>query len=244
MSRFSSPCFLRQSSLWPSLWGVCHGLPMLERELFTLLEGTADAAFSVDEQGLIRSWNRAAEKLFGYPAAKVLGHPCATLFQGRGPLGNTVCCEDCSVIECAHAKREISDYDLEVKASSGRSLWVNVSILVFFDGRTKQRLVVHLARDITRRRQKEELAQKVLGAARQLAVFSDERVPSPPVSPLTEQERRVLSLLAEGKSPADAAKALRITPRTLRNHIHNSGRKLGTRSRLETVIHASRQKLI
>ena len=57
------------------------------RELFTLLESTADAAFSVDELGMIRSWNRAAEKLFGYPSAKVLDHPCAALFQGRGPTG-------------------------------------------------------------------------------------------------------------------------------------------------------------
>ena len=217
---------------------------MLEQELFTLLEGTADAAFSVDEQGVIRSWNRAAEKLFGYPSAKVLDQPCSALFQGRGPLGNTVCCEDCSVLECAHTKREVSDYDLEVKASGGQRLWVNVSILVFFDGRTKRRLVVHMARDITRRRKKEELAQQVLGAARQLAVLSDEGVLSAPVSPLTEQEQRVLSLLAEGKSPSDVARVLHITARTLRNHIHNAGKKLGTRSRLETVIHASRQKLI
>ena len=217
---------------------------MLERELFTLLEGTADAAFSVDEQGLVRSWNRAAEKLFGYSAANVLDRPCAALFQGRGPLGNTVCSEDCPVIECVHAKREVSDYDLEVKSSSGQRLWVNVSILVFFDGRTKRRLVVHLARDITHRRKKEELTQKVLGAARQLAVLSNERVTSAPVSPLTEQERRVLALLAEGKSAADVARALHITARTLRNHINNAGRKLGTHNRLETVIHASRQKLI
>ncbi len=217
---------------------------MLEQELFTLLEGTADAAFSVDAQGVIRSWNRAAEKLFGYPSAKVLDHPCSALFQGRGPLGNTVCCEDCSVLECAHTKREVSDYDLEVKTSGGQRLWVNVSILVFFDGRTKRRLVVHLARDITRRRKKEELAQQVLGAAKQLAVLSEEGVLSAPVSPLTEQEQRVLALLAEGKSPSDVARVLHITARTLRNHIHNAGKKLGTRSRLETVIHASRQKLI
>lgn len=217
---------------------------MLERELFTLLEGTADAAFSVDEEGLIRSWNRAAEKLFGYPAAKVLDHSCAALFQGRGQLGNTICREDCSVLECAHAKREVSNYDLEVKASGGQRLWVNVSILVFVDDRTKQRRVVHLARDITRGKKKGELTQKVLGAARQLTALSDEGEALPPVSPLTDQERRVLSLLAEGKSPADVTRALHITARTLRNHIHNAGRKLGTRSRLETVIHASRHKLI
>lgn len=217
---------------------------MLERELFTLLEGTADAAFSVDEQGLIRSWNRAAEKLFGYPGQKVLDHPCSTLFQGRGPMGNTVCCEDCSVLECAHAKREVSNYDLEVLARGGQRLWVNVSILIFFDDRTKRRMVVHLARDITSRKQKEDLAAEVVGAARRLSALSNVSAPAPPVSPLSQQERRVLALLAEGKSPADITRLLRITSRTLRNHISNAGRKLGTRSRLETVIHASRRNLI
>lgn len=217
---------------------------MLERELFTLLEGTADAAFSVDEQGLIRSWNRAAEKLFGYPGQKVLDHPCSTLFQGRGPMGNTVCCEDCSVLECAHAKREVSNYDLEVLARGGQRLWVNVSILIFFDDRTKRRMVVHLARDITSRKQKEDLAAEVVGAARRLSALSNVSAPAPPVSPLSQQEQRVLALLAEGKSPADITRLLRITSRTLRNHISNAGRKLGTRSRLETVIHASRRNLI
>jgi len=217
---------------------------MLERELFTLLEGTADAAFSVDEQGLIRSWNRAAEKLFGYPGQKVLDHPCSTLFQGRGPMGNTVCCEDCSVLECAHAKREVSNYDLEVLARGGQRLWVNVSILIFFDDRTKRRMVVHLARDVTSRKQKEDLAAEVVGAARRLSALSNVSAPAPPVSPLSQQEQRVLALLAEGKSPADITRLLRITSRTLRNHISNAGRKLGTRSRLETVIHASRRNLI
>ena len=41
---------------------------MLENELFALLQGTTDAAFSVSEEGEIKSWNKAAEKLFGYSA--------------------------------------------------------------------------------------------------------------------------------------------------------------------------------
>ncbi len=64
---------------------------MLSKELFTLLDGTADAAFTVDEQGLICSWNRSAERVFGYPAATVRGKPCADLFRGAGSLGNLVC---------------------------------------------------------------------------------------------------------------------------------------------------------
>ena len=40
---------------------------MLETELFAFLERTADAAFVVTEQGEICSWNKSAQRLFGYP---------------------------------------------------------------------------------------------------------------------------------------------------------------------------------
>ena len=113
---------------------------MLESDLFALLNGTADAAFSVDEHGLICSWNRAAERLFGRPSSEVLHQPCADLLQGRDSLDTPVCGHDCAVIGCADAHREIPNYDLQVKARGGRRIWVNISILVFHDNRTKRRL--------------------------------------------------------------------------------------------------------
>ena len=67
------------------------------------------------------------------------------------------------------------------------------------------------------------------------------RQPAAPSSQLTEQERRVLRLLSEGKDAAEVARALRITPR---NHIHNANQKPSTKNRLETVIHAVRRGLI
>ncbi len=217
---------------------------MLESELFALLEGTADAAFTVDERGTIRSWNRAAERLFGYPSPAVLQKPCASLFQGRGPLGNIVCAEDCVVLQCAAAHRQTENYDLEVKDRGGRRLWVNVSIIVFQDARSGHRLHVHLARDITAAKKQDELAQKVLGAAKELVALPEDSGAVPPISPLTAQERRVLSLLAKGKSPEEVARTLRITDRTLRNHLHHANQKLGTRNRLEAVLHAVRRGLI
>lgn len=217
---------------------------MLERELFELLEGTADAAFSVDEQGMICSWNSAAEKLFGYSSSEVLHESCAELFQGKGALGTQVCADECEVIECAASRREIPNYDLEVKSRSGRRIWVNVSILVFHDQRTKRRLLVHLTRDVSQRKKTEELTRTVLQAAKQLAILPGETSQPAPVPPLTEQERRVLRLFAEGKSPSKIAWELGIAPRTLRNHIHHVNHKLRTHSRLEAVMHAIRRGLI
>jgi PAS domain S-box-containing protein len=217
---------------------------VLESDLFTLLNGTADAAFTVDEHGLVCSWNQAAERLFGYPPLAVLHKPCADLLQGRGSLGTPVCGHGCAVIECAATHREIPNYDLQVKVRGGRQIWVNVSILVFQDNRTKRRLLVHLARDITERKKNEELTQKVLETAKQLASLPNEHDRAAPVSPLTRQEQHVLRLLADGKTPAEAARILRITPRTFRNHIHHANQKLKTRNRLEAVIHATRHGLI
>ncbi len=217
---------------------------MLERELFALLEGTADAAFTVDEQGVICSWNRAAEKLFGYRPSAVLHEPCAQLFRGRGALGTPVCAEPCSVLECAVARREIPNYDLEVRAQSGERIWVNISILVFHDERTHRHLVVHLARDISQAKKSEELTHKLTHLAKKISELSGRPDRFSPAMPLTEQERKVLRLLADGKESGQVARELRISPRTLRNHLHHVNQKLHTRNRLEAVIHATRRGLI
>jgi PAS domain S-box-containing protein len=217
---------------------------MLERELFALLDSTADSAFAVDEQGLICSWNGAAEKLFGYKKQEVLNKPCAGLFQGRGSLGTQICAEPCSVIECAVEHREVSSYDMEVNTQTGRKVWVNVSILAFHDDRTGRHLVVHLARDVTARKNSEHLAEKLVSVAREISALPENSEGLPPASPLTEQERRVLELLAKGKSPAQVARELGIAPRTLRNHLHHANRKLHTRNRLEAVMQAARRGFI
>ena len=49
---------------------------MLESELFALLERTADAAFAISEEGGIEYWNKAAERLFGYPAGEAKHKSC------------------------------------------------------------------------------------------------------------------------------------------------------------------------
>jgi DNA-binding CsgD family transcriptional regulator len=74
--------------------------------------------------------------------------------------------------------------------------------------------------------------------------LAGENVHPAPVSPLSEQERRVLTLLAKGKSPSEVARELGITPRTLRNHIHRTNHKLRTHNRLESVMRALRRGLI
>lgn len=217
---------------------------MRESELFTLLERTADAAFTVDPEGVIRSWNKAAERLFGYNAAHVVGQPCAEALQGTDALGARVCSTDCDVRACAIGGPGIADFDLAVRTTSGRSLWVNVSTLVSEPERTGRALIVHLARDASVAKAREAVIRSAAAFARQLIKLAEPTSELPPVAALTQQQTLILRMLADGRSSEDISRHLHISPRTLRTHIHHINRKLHVRSRLEAVIHGIRRGLI
>lgn len=217
---------------------------MLDRELFEFLDHTSDAAFAVSSGGEIRAWNAAAEALFGFARAEAIGRTCFDLLQGRGALRTLVCTEHCHARDCAAHQRPIPDFDLEVKTRGGRRAWANVSTIVHTDRRTGRRLLVHLARDIGRRKRNEALAERVLRLSRQIADAADETHRPAPTIPLSEQERRVLQRFSAGVSAAEVERELSISPQTLRNHLHHINQKLGTHTRLEAVIHAIRRQLI
>lgn len=217
---------------------------MLEQELFDLLEGTADAAFSLTEQGEICSWNKAAEQLFGYSRAEALHQTCHSLLQGRGTLGTQVCGESCSIRDCAARHIDIPNFDLEVKTRSKRRLWVSVSTLVYQNSPNRRRLIVHFAHDITERRRGEELLRKMTALSRQLSAIPDVIGRPAPVSPLSDQEKEILHLFSVGRNSAEIARKLGITLQTLRNHLHHINRKLHTHNRLEAVTHAVQRKLL
>lgn len=217
---------------------------MLESEVFNLLEHTTDAAFAVTEQGEILSWNKAAETLFGYLASQVLHKTCYNVLEGIGPLGTRVCHEHCSVVECAGGKTEIPNFDMSVKTHSGERRWINLSTLVFENPRTGRRLLLHLAHDITEQKKKEELLHKMLELSKELMAAGDAVARPSPITPLSEQERQILRLFAEGKDAEDVAGALEISPQTVRNHLHHINQKLRTHNRLEAVMNALQRKLI
>ena len=217
---------------------------MLEKELFILLERTADAAFVLSEIGEIRYWNKAAERLLGYTAEEVRHKSCYEVLQGIGPLGTRVCHEGCSLMECAGKHTEIPNFDMSVQARSGQRLWINISTLVFENSRTSQRLLIHLAHDISDQKKAELLVQKMIGLSQQFVDLTESAVRAAPVSPLSEQEVSVLHLFASGKHSVEIAKSLHISQQTLRNHLHHINQKLGTHNRLEAVMNAIHRKLI
>ena len=219
---------------------------MLEPELFALLEQTADAAYTVTENGEICSWNEAAEQLFGYAASEVLGRNIDEVTEARNTLGTRALAagSDSATRGRDKASAGIPNFDLEIRTKSLGRIWVNISTIVFDNRRTGRRLFVRLARGIENDRRNEELVTRMLESARQLIALAHDPSHHGAVESLSEQELRILKLFAEGRSSTTIGRTLRISPQTLRNHLHHINLKLRTHNRLEAVTHAQRRGLI
>jgi PAS domain S-box-containing protein len=219
---------------------------MLETELFALLENTADAAYTVAADGTINSWNHAAERMFGHAAADVLQRKIDDVLHAHDALGTDALAggADAATRQWDAIAGGIPNFDLEVRTRSGARLWINVSTLMFDNHRTGHRLFVRLVRDVTAHRQQEQLLDRMQEIARQMAALTVDATDHSPVEALSEQERRILRLFADGSNPTAIARQLKISPQTLRNHLHHINRKLRTHNRLEAVTHAQRRGLI
>lgn len=217
---------------------------MLEAELFAFLDNTADASFAVSESGEICFWNRAAEALFGYSAQEVVGKTCSAVLHGTGVLGTDVCHERCAALQCRNEVKLVPNFDLNVTTQSGERVWVNISSISHVNRRTGKALLIHLARDISAQKKREEVFRRMAAAAKEVSDLEDAITGAAPVSPLSAQELEILRMFAVGSSAQRIAKKLGISPQTLRNHLHHINQKLRTHNRLEAVTHAQQRHLI
>jgi PAS domain S-box-containing protein len=146
---------------------------MLEAELFAFLENTADAVFAVREAGEICFWNHAAEVLFGHPADEVLGKTCSDVLHGIGALGTDVCHEGCAALRCAKPASHPPNFDLNVTTRSEERIWVNLSSISFLNRRTGRSLLVHLVRDISAQKKREEVFGRLVAISKEVATLED-----------------------------------------------------------------------
>lgn len=76
-------------------------------------------------------------------------------------------------------------------------------------------------------------------AARLMNYFnSPQQIPSPAFPALTEREREILELIAQGASNAEIASRLTISQKTVRNHVSNIFNKLQVTDRVQAALRA------
>ncbi len=87
----------------------------------------------------------------------------------------------------------------------------------------------------------DSLDQKLTEAKEFLKETVDEiPISKPPPVKLSNQEKRVLILVAKNKSIVDISKALKLSPRTIDAHKYNIRRKMGIDSRGDLVVAAKK----
>jgi PAS domain S-box-containing protein len=173
--------------------------------------------FAVDEELRIVTWNEAAERLTGVPAAEAAGRPCWDVIRGLDDRGNLVCHKGCSRARIVREGRSLPATRLTAHTSRGPRRLALETIAVSEDDRT---LFLHVMRD-----------------APQAAPASATSPDGPPPR-LTARQQQILELLAEGRSAKSIAAELGLRLTTVRNHISALLRELGAHSQLEAVARA------
>jgi len=200
------------------------------------LAGAGDGAFVIGQDGRVRSWNRAAEKLLGFTAREVVGRPCCEVFDGYNTDGNRLCSRACHVMQLVKLDEPVQHFDMRVRTKAGRPLWLNMSVLTM-PGTADERLTIHLFRDVTASKELLTLIHERLGGTNGSAGSED------PAAALSRRELDVLRLMTQGFNTAAIAERLRLSRATVRNHAQSIFAKLGVHSRLEAVAFATRHRL-
>ncbi len=212
-----------------------------------IVASTADAAFGTDEEGRIVIWNKAAERLLGFAAERVLGKPCHEILCGRDVFGNRFCDADCALNHMVRRREAVRHFEMRIRRESGEALSASFSLLAVPGAREGQYTLIHVFRPVERRGEADELIRRILegSPAPPLPVPPDRRsAPAAPPLTLTAREIEILRLLSGGTSTREIADSLFISVATARNHIQNILRKLEVHSKLEAVALALRNHLL
>jgi PAS domain S-box-containing protein len=117
--------------------------------LAALVESSDDAIVSKTLDGIVTSWNRSAERLFGYAAAEMIGRPISLL----APAGRED--EMPAILERIRRGERIERLETVRRRKDGSLVEVSLTISPIRDARGRLAGASKVARDITERRRAE-----------------------------------------------------------------------------------------
>ncbi|HKX32314.1 MAG TPA: PAS domain S-box protein [Blastocatellia bacterium] len=122
--------------------------------LAAIVDSSDDAIISKDLNGIITSWNRGAEKLFGYQATEVIGHSVTILIPP-----NRID-EEPQILERLRRGERIDHYETVRRGKDGSELDISLTISPIRDKAGKIIGASKVARDITERKRAEALLSR------------------------------------------------------------------------------------
>lgn len=124
------------------------------RRLAAIVESSEDAIVFKDLDGIIKSWNKGAQRIFGYTAEEALGNP-VTILVPQDRLD-----EESGILARIRRGERVDHYETVRRRKDGKLLHISLSVSPVKDDQGQIIGASKIARDITARKKAEqELAQ-------------------------------------------------------------------------------------
>jgi PAS domain S-box-containing protein len=127
------------------------------RRLASIVESSEDAIIATDLSGLITSWNRGAQRLYGYTREEVIGQ-CATLL-----LPADIVDEEESLLQRIRRGDHVDHFETVRRRKDGTPINVSLSVSPIKNADRKIVGASKIARDITERKRAEQRQTLVFG---------------------------------------------------------------------------------
>jgi two-component system sensor kinase FixL len=117
--------------------------------LAAIVESSSNAILSKDLGGVVTSWNRAAERLFGYTAAEMIGRPITTIF----PPDRVN--EEAAILARIGRGEQVDRYETIRRHREGRDIHVSLTISPIKDANGRIIGASKIIHDLTERQAQE-----------------------------------------------------------------------------------------
>ncbi len=126
-----------------------------QRRLAAIIESSEDAIASKDLNGVITSWNKSAERLFGYAAEEIIGQPVTTIIPPE--LHD----DEPRILAKIRAGERIEHFQTVRVHKTGQRIDVSLTVSPIRDDQGKVVGAAKIVRDITRHKKLEEAALRL-----------------------------------------------------------------------------------
>jgi PAS domain S-box-containing protein len=133
----------------------------LQERLAAIVESSDDAIISKDLNGIIRSWNNGAERIFGYTAEEIIGKPVAMLAVPERVE------EIPNILQRIRRGERVDHYTTKRQTKDGRVLTISLTVSPIRDASGTIIGASKVARDITEHEQAQDMLRAANKALRQ-----------------------------------------------------------------------------
>ena len=130
--------------------------------LASIVDSTDDAIFSKTLDGVITSWNKAAERIYGYQAEEIIGQPASLLIPPDSPN------EMVEILDRIRLGERVGPYETTRRRKDGTIIAISLTVSPIHDAVNRVVGASTIARDITERERVRDQASAAAQYSRSL----------------------------------------------------------------------------